>query len=92
MSFPVSDEQLEMYLSRARLLSALTVPAYLPLLFFFTKEEGWHWSFLAFCLLPPVAAVWGFLGKRDIRPGLATGAIVLAIAPVPVVSGVEALF
>lgn len=92
MSFPYSGDSLEQFLSRARMLSAVAVPAYLALLFFFTKEEGWHWSFLVFCVLPPVAAVAGFLGKRDIRPGLAVTALVLAIAPLPLIGGLEALF
>ncbi|MDI3417269.1 hypothetical protein [Streptomyces luteolus] len=91
MGFSFSDEQLEMYLSRARLLSAFTVPAYLALLFFFANEEGWRWSLLALLVLPPVAAVLGHIGKRDIRPGLATGAIVLSIAPLLVVGAIESL-
>ncbi|MFE0252980.1 hypothetical protein [Streptomyces sp. NPDC059010] len=92
MSFPSSGENLEMFLSRARMMSAAALPAYLALMFFFTKEEGWHWSFLVFCVLPPVAAVLGFLGKRDIRPGLAVAALVLALAPLPLIGGLEALF
>ena len=91
MPFPYSGDSLEMFLSRARMLSAVTVPAYLALLFFLTNEEGWHWSFLALCVLPPVAAVLGFLGKRDIRVGFAVLALVLAIVPLPLVGGIEAL-
>ncbi|GAA3539566.1 hypothetical protein [Streptomyces osmaniensis] len=92
MSFPASGESLELFLSRARMMSAGAVPVYLALLLFLTKEEGWQWSFLAFCLLPPVAALAGFVGKRDIRPGLAVTALVLAIAPLPLIGGIEALF
>ncbi|MFB6933444.1 hypothetical protein [Streptomyces chartreusis] len=92
MSFPASGENLELFLSRARMMSAGAVPAYLALLLFLTNEEGWHWSFLVFCVLPPVAAVAGFQGKRDIRPGLAVTALVLAIAPLPLIGGIEALF
>lgn len=92
MSFPASGENLELFLSRARMMSAGAVPAYLALLLFLTNEEGWHWSFLVFCFLPSVAAVAGFLGKRDIRPGLAVTALVLAIAPLPLIGGIEALF
>ncbi|MFC5217738.1 hypothetical protein [Streptomyces coerulescens] len=83
---------MELFLSRARMMSAGSVPVYLALLLFITQEEGWHWSFLVLCVLPPVAAVAGFIGKRDIRPGLAVTALVLAIVPLPLVGGLEALF
>ncbi|MFC7310074.1 hypothetical protein ACFQVC_38380 [Streptomyces monticola] len=86
-----SGDTMELFLSRARILAIGTVPAYLMLAFFLTKEEGWHWSFLALFVLPPVAAVLGFVAKRDIRPGLGIAALVLAIAPFPVVGGVETL-
>lgn len=91
-SFPYSGDSLEQFLSRARMMSAAAVPVYLALLLFLTNEEGWHWSFLVFCILPPVGAVAGFLGKRDIRPGLAVTALVMAIAPLPLIGGLEALF
>ncbi|WP_328440344.1 hypothetical protein OHA71_31025 [Streptomyces sp. NBC_00444] len=92
MPYPSSSENMELFLTRARMLSAVAVPAYLALLLFLTSEEGWTWSFLVLCLLPPVAAVAGFVGKRDIRPGLAVAALVLAIAPLPLIGGLEALF
>ncbi|GAA1365364.1 hypothetical protein [Streptomyces beijiangensis] len=92
MSFPLSGESLEMFLSRARMLSVGAVPVYLALLFFVTKEEGWHWSYLVLALLPPVAAVLGVQGKRDILPGRAVWAMVLSIAPLPLIGGLETLF
>ncbi|WP_246886250.1 hypothetical protein [Streptomyces sp. GESEQ-4] len=83
---------MELFLTRARMMSAASVPVYLVLLLFLIQEEGWQWSFLVLCVLPPVAAVAGFVGKRDIRPGLAVAALVLAIAPLPLIGGLEALF
>lgn len=91
MSTHFSGDTLEQFLSRARLLSACAVPAYWAFLAFLVSEEGWHFSFLALCLLPPVAAVFGHFGKRDIRLGYGALAIVLAIAPLPLVGGIEAL-
>ncbi|NBE51348.1 hypothetical protein [Streptomyces boluensis] len=91
MSTHFSNDTLEQFLSRARVFSAMTVPAYLAFMVFLTVDEGWRWSFLALLVLPPVAAVLGHVAKRDIRPGMAAGALALAIAPMLVVGGLEAL-
>ncbi|WP_093799092.1 hypothetical protein [Streptomyces sp. Wb2n-11] len=92
MPFPYGDiDSLETFLSKVRLGAFVTVPAYLALLFFLAGEEGWHWSFLVLCVLPPLTAFLGFRAKRDIRPGLATAALVLAVAPLPLVAAIELL-
>ncbi|GAA2270197.1 hypothetical protein GCM10010145_00680 [Streptomyces ruber] len=92
MPFAGSNDTLERFLNNARLFSLMIVPVYLIFLFNFTREEGWRWSFLAFCVLPPAGAVAGFLGKRDVRPKLAALALVLAIAPLPLIGALETLF
>lgn len=92
MSFPYSGENLEQFLSRTRMFSAMVVPVYLILLFSLAADEGWRWSYLALGVLPPIAAVLGYLGKRDIRPGLAVAALVMSLVPLPVIGGLEALF
>jgi hypothetical protein len=92
MSFPYSGESLEQFLSKARMFTAMVVPVYLILMLSLTADEGWRWSFLVFCFLPPVAAASGYLGKRDIRPGLAVAALLMALAPVPLIGGLEVLF
>ncbi|MGW7050603.1 hypothetical protein [Streptomyces sp. NPDC054887] len=90
--FPYDNiDHLDTFLSKVRLGALVTVPAYLALLFFLTSEEGWHWSFLVFCVLPPLTAFLGFRAKRDIRPGLGMAALALAVAPVPLVGAVELL-
>ncbi|GGW96168.1 hypothetical protein [Streptomyces chryseus] len=90
--FPYDNiDSLETFLSKVRFGTLMTVPAYLALLFFFTREEGWHWSFLVFCVLPPLTAFLGFQAKRDIRPGLGMAALALAVAPLPLVGAVEFL-
>lgn len=55
------------------------------------RERAGTGAFLVLCVLPPTAAVAGFLGKRDIRPGLAVAALALAILPLPLTGGLEIL-
>ncbi|MET9507414.1 hypothetical protein ABZX62_02875 [Streptomyces flavidovirens] len=90
--FPYDNiDSLETFLSKVRFGTLMTVPAYLALLLFFTSEEGWHWSFLVFCALPPLTAFLGHQAKRDIRPGLGMAALALAVAPLPLVGAIELL-
>lgn len=90
--FPYDNiDHLDTFLSKVRFGALMTVPAYLALLFFLTSEEGWHWSFLVLCVLPPLTAVLGLLAKRDIRPGLGTAVLALAVAPLPLVGAIELL-
>ncbi|MEV8310222.1 hypothetical protein AB0P36_23435 [Streptomyces flavidovirens] len=91
MSFLYGDslDGLEVFLTRARNLTVGWVPGCLAFVGFLTMEEGWHWSFLALCVLPPVAACLGIHAKREIRPGLAMAALALAVAPLPLVGAIE---
>ncbi|MEV0092325.1 hypothetical protein [Streptomyces sp. NPDC050738] len=82
---------LDLWLSRVRNLTVVAAVAYPALGIFLTVDEGWHWSYLALFLLSPVAAVLGIRAQREIRGGLAAGAMALAVAPLPLMAAVEAL-
>ncbi|MGX1884885.1 hypothetical protein [Streptomyces sp. NPDC055287] len=71
MSFLYGDslDGLDLFLTRVRNLVVGWAPACLALVWFLTKEEGWHLSFLALCVVPPVAAYLGIQAKREIRTG-----------------------
>ncbi|MGP4002229.1 hypothetical protein [Streptomyces sp. 8N706] len=58
---------------------------------FFTTEEGWHFSFLLGCVLPPIAAYLGVRGKREIRTGMSATALALAFATLPLVLALASL-
>lgn len=93
MSFMFGDspDALELFLTRVRDLTVGWTPGCLLFAWFLTKEEGWHMSFLALCVLPPVAAYLGIRAKREIRAGLAWGAGALALAPLPLIAAIELL-
>ncbi|MGW5247193.1 hypothetical protein ACWEQN_25730 [Streptomyces sp. NPDC004129] len=50
---------------------------------FLVKEEGWHFSFLVYVVLPPVAAYLAVRGRREIHAGMAASAAVLALVTLP---------
>ncbi|MFG2332724.1 hypothetical protein ACGFMM_24260 [Streptomyces sp. NPDC048604] len=76
-------DDFELFLSRCRALTVASVPACLGVMVFFFKEEGWHFSLLLGCVLPPIAAYLGIRGKRDIRGGLAAAGLALAVVALP---------
>ncbi|MFE9441505.1 hypothetical protein ACFYO2_21400 [Streptomyces sp. NPDC006602] len=83
MSFFSGVSGLDLFLSRARVMTVGSVPACLALMVFFIKEEGWHYSFLLCCVLPLIAAYLGVRGAREIRAGLAATGLALAAATLP---------
>lgn len=92
MSFMFGNiDDLELFLTRARNWVVGWVPACLALVWFLTMEEGWHLSFLALCVLPPVPAYLSIRAKREIRAGLAWAAGALAVAPLPLIAAIELL-
>lgn len=84
MSFFGGVNDLELFLSRCRMMSVGSVPVCLAAMVFFIKEEGWHFSLLLCCVLPLVAAYLGIRGKREIRAGMAATGLALAFATLPV--------
>ncbi|MBT2505933.1 hypothetical protein J7I98_08505 [Streptomyces sp. ISL-98] len=93
MSFLYGDspDGLDLFLTRVRNWVVGWAPACLVLVWFLTKEEGWHMSFLALCVLPPVAAYLGIRAKREILAGLAWTAGAVAVAPLPLIAAIELL-
>ncbi|MER6016032.1 hypothetical protein [Streptomyces bluensis] len=91
MGFLGGVDDLELFLSRCRVLSVASVPVCLGAMVFFIKEEGWHFSFLVCCVLPLIAAYLGVRGKREIRAGLAGAGLVLALATLPVTFALASL-
>ncbi|GAA2096957.1 hypothetical protein GCM10009801_66960 [Streptomyces albiaxialis] len=81
---------LDMFLTRMRNLVVAWAPGCLAFTWFLTREEGWHMSFLALCLLPPLGAYLGIRAHREIRPGLAWAAGALAFGPLVLVGALEA--
>lgn len=91
MGFLGGLDDLELFLSRCRVLSVGSVPVCLGAMVFFIKEEGWHFSFLVCCVLPLIAAYLGVRGKREIRAGLAATGLALALATLPVAFALASL-
>lgn len=83
MSFFGGVNDLELFLSRCRVMSVGSVPVCLGAMVFFIKEEGWHFSLLLCCVLPLIAAYLGVRGKREIRAGMAAAGLALAVATLP---------
>jgi hypothetical protein len=83
MSFFGGVDELELFLSRCRVMSVASVPACLGVMVFLMKEEGWHFSLLLGFLLPLIAAYLGVRGKREIRAGMAAAGLALAAATLP---------
>ncbi|WP_306317656.1 MULTISPECIES: hypothetical protein [unclassified Streptomyces] len=83
MSFFGDDPALDRWLVSGRILNVGAVPVYWVLLFFFIKEEGWHFSFLVAALLPPIAALLALRGHREVRPGLTAAGMALAVGTLP---------
>ncbi len=83
MGFLGGGDDLELFLSRCRIMSVGSVPVCLGAMVFFVEEEGWHFGFLVCCVLPLIAAYLGVRGKREIRTGMAATGLVLAVATLP---------
>jgi hypothetical protein len=83
MGFFGGVDDLELFLSRARAMSVGAVPVCLAVMVFFIAEEGWRFSLLLCCVLPPIAAYLAIRGKREIRAGLAAAGLALAVATLP---------
>ncbi|MCI3277906.1 hypothetical protein [Streptomyces cylindrosporus] len=93
MSFPGGSGTLDLFLSRSRVATVASVPVCLAAMVFFIMEEGWHFSLLLCCVLPPIAAYLGIRGMREIRAGLAATGLALAVATLPlafVLASIEA--
>lgn len=84
MSFFGGAGDLELFLSRARVMSVGAVPVCLAAMVFFISEEGWRYSLLLCGVLPPIAAYLGIRGKREIHAGMAAAGLGLAVATLPV--------
>ncbi|MFE2629499.1 hypothetical protein ACFXDP_16385 [Streptomyces sp. NPDC059374] len=91
MSFFNGTGGLDLFLGRARIMSACLVPVSLALMFFFIREEGWRFSLLLCCILPPIGAYLAFRGHREVRPGLAAIGLVLAVGALPLALGLAVL-
>ncbi|MBT2421264.1 hypothetical protein J7F01_33870 [Streptomyces sp. ISL-22] len=83
MSIFGGADDLELFLSRCRVMSVGSVPVYLAVMVFFIKEEGWHFSLLLCGVLPLIAACLGVRGNREIRPGMSAAGLALACATLP---------
>jgi hypothetical protein len=84
MGFPFGGaEGLDLFVTRCRNAGVTSVPVCLALVGFLIKEEGWHFSFLVGCVLPPIAAYLGVRGNRELRAGMSFTALVLATASLP---------
>lgn len=88
MSFLEPDE---VFLSRCRNLSLLSVVVGWTLMLFFLSEEGWHYAFLALIILPPIAAYLGVQGNREIHMGKAFAGFLIAFASIPLSLGLAVL-
>ncbi|MFI6376043.1 hypothetical protein [Streptomyces sp. NPDC050546] len=84
-------DDLELFLSRCRVMTVGSVPVCLAATVFFITEEGWHFGMLLSCVLPPIAAFLGVRGKREIRPGMAAAGLALALATLPLTFVVASL-
>jgi hypothetical protein len=91
MSFFGGVSGLDLFLSRARVMTVGSVPVCLAAMVFFIKEEGWHFSFLLCCVLPVIAAYLGVRGAREIRAGMAGLGLALAVATLPLTFGLALL-
>lgn len=91
MGFLGGVDDLELFLSRCRIMSVGSVPVCLGAMVFFINEEGWRFSFLLCCLLPLIAAYLGVQGKREIRAGLAATGLALAFATLPLTFALASL-
>ncbi|MFE7894222.1 hypothetical protein [Streptomyces sp. NPDC057412] len=91
MSFFNGTGGLDLFLGRARIMSISLVPVCVVLMIFFIREEGWHFSLLLCCILPPIGAYLAFRGHREIRPGLAVIGLVLAVGALPLSLGLAVL-
>ncbi|MFE5486642.1 hypothetical protein [Streptomyces sp. NPDC056527] len=83
MSFFNGVEDLELFLSRSRMMTVMSVPVCVGVMVFFLREEGWRFSLLLCCVLPLLAAYLGIRGKREIRGGMAAAGLALAVATLP---------
>ncbi|EGX57541.1 hypothetical protein SZN_22216 [Streptomyces zinciresistens K42] len=83
MSFFGGAGDLELFLSRARVMSVGAVPVCLAAMVFFISEEGWRYSLVLCAVLPPVAAYLAIRGKREIHAGMAAAGLGLAVATLP---------
>ncbi|MGW2017669.1 hypothetical protein [Streptomyces sp. NPDC001927] len=83
MSFFSGVEDLELFLTRSRVLTVASVPVCVGAMVFFLGEEGWHFSLLLCGVLPLIAAYLGIRGKREIRGGLAAAGVALAVVTLP---------
>ncbi|WP_086869129.1 hypothetical protein [Streptomyces viridochromogenes] len=91
MSFFNGTGGLDLFLGRARIMSVSLVPVCVVLMIFFIREEGWHFSLLLCCILPPIGAYLTFRGNREIRPGLAAIGLALGVATLPLALGLAVL-
>ncbi|AWE52760.1 MULTISPECIES: hypothetical protein [Streptomyces] len=91
MSFFNGAGDLDLFLGRARIMSISLVPVCLALMIFFISEEGWRFSLLLCCILPPIGAYLAFRGHREIRAGLAAIGLVLAVGTLPLAFGLALL-
>ncbi|MER7959502.1 hypothetical protein [Streptomyces sp. NPDC096030] len=83
MSFFGGVDDLELFLTRSRMMTVMSVPVCVGVMVFFLSEEGWHFSLLLCCVLPLIAAYLGVRGKREIRGGLAAAGLALAVVTLP---------
>jgi hypothetical protein len=90
MGFPYGGVD-ELFVTRCRDAGVLSVPACFAIMGFLIKEEGWHFSFLVCCILPPIAAYLGVRGKREIRTGMSATALALAVATLPLMFALASL-
>lgn len=83
MSFFSGAEDLELFLSRSRVMTVVSVPVCVSAMVFLLSEEGWRFSLLLCCVLPLTAAYLGIRGKREIRGGMAAVGLALAFITLP---------
>lgn len=83
LSFLGGVDDLERFLTRSCYLSVGSVPACWGLTVFLVGDVGWHFSFLAACVLPLIAAYLGIRAKREIRTGMSATAFGLAFVSLP---------
>lgn len=92
MGFPYSGvDGHELFLSRCRNAGLASIPVCLAVVGFLFAEEGWHFSFLVCCVLPPIAAYLGVRGKREIRTGMSATALGIAIVTLPLMLALASL-
>ncbi|MEU6545388.1 MULTISPECIES: hypothetical protein [unclassified Streptomyces] len=83
MSFFGGVDDLERFLTRSCYMSVVSVPACWGLMVFLANDVGWRFSYLLTGVIPLVAAYLGVRGKREIRTGMALGALGLALVSTP---------